>query len=138
MFKNRNATLYRMDEVFVFSSGSNRMSTARRRQAVIFHGATAVYKVTRKSGRIRVEGKKEHGLKECSSCSLDHPAGLLLASRFTCKSAIMPEPDDGKATLDSGQLASGRVSGRETPQGSISLRHPRSTSYRCPCSTTFG
>lgn len=35
----------------------------------------------------------------------------------------MPEPDDGKATLDSGQLASGRVSGRETPQGSISLPH---------------
>lgn len=28
----------------------------------------------------------------------------------------MPEPDDGKATLDSGQLASRRVSGRETPK----------------------
>jgi len=60
---------------------------------------------------------------------------LLLASWFTCESAIMPEPDDGKATLDSGQLASGRVSGRETPRGSVSLRLPPPSAL---CSTTFG
>jgi len=66
---------------------------------------------------------KKNTEERSSSCSLDHLDGLLLACRLTCKSAIMPEPDDGKATLDSGQLASGRVSGRETPQGSISLLH---------------
>jgi len=103
---------------------------------VTLQRAAAVYKVVPEIGT-NSRGREEGSERSEGVFARPSRRPLLLASRFTCKSAIMPEPDDGKATLDSGQLASGRVSGRETPQGSISLRHPLLL-LRSLCSTTFG